>query len=151
MDVVNISSIQQGSFDSTFDDDFVLRIKSPKMDESESDTGIQTFSFEGTEGKGLDGPDHPKLVQIGSVKLNASSDGEEDRFSVRILGYKVNNSKMSTIWNTVNALKQIKNYQIQPWKLTGPKLDGFNTAGTLRHVTKASLKSLEYAVHLGLR
>ena len=94
MDVANISSIQQGSFDSSFDDDFILRIKSPKVDESEGDTGVYTFSFEGgTEGKGLDGPDHPRLVQVGSVKLNASTDGEGDHFSVQILGYKVNHSK----------------------------------------------------------
>ena len=90
MDVANISSIQQGSFDSSFDDDFVLRIKTPKMNESEGDTGVHTFSFDCTsDGKGLDGPDSPKLDQIGSVKLNAICGGDDNSFTVNILGYKV--------------------------------------------------------------
>ena len=90
MDVANISSIQQGSFDSSYDDDFILRIKTPKMDESGGDTGVHTFSFDcGSEGRGLDGPDCLNLEHIGSVKLNAVCGGNADSFAVSILGYKV--------------------------------------------------------------
>ena len=90
MCVANISSIQQGSFDSTFDDDFVLRVKSPATkDDSEGDTGIHTFTFHVSDQKRLDSPSCSDLIQIGTIKFKATENAGENMYSMRILGFKV--------------------------------------------------------------
>ena len=90
MCVANISSIQQGSFDSTFDDDFVLRVKSPATkDDSEGDTGIHTFTFHESDQKRLDSPSCSDLIQIGTIKFKATENAGENLYSMRVLGFKV--------------------------------------------------------------
>lgn len=91
--MANISSIQQGSFDSTFDDDFVLRIKSPNIKNETGDTGVHTFSFGESDQKCLDGPDYSDLVQVGTIKLKASENENTKTFSLRVLDCKVNNER----------------------------------------------------------
>ena len=97
--MANISSIKQGSFDSTFDDDFVLRTKSPNVKNETDDTGVHTFSFAESDQKCLDGPDYSDLIQIGTIKLKSAENENDKTFSLRVLECKVNDKirKYSTV------------------------------------------------------
>ena len=87
----HISKIQQGSFDSSFDDSFILRVKADsKMEESKSDTGVGSITF-GDDSISFNSGDHdfPNWMKMAGVKLKATSDGENNTFAAKILGFKV--------------------------------------------------------------
>ena len=86
-----LSKIQQGSFDSSFDDSFVLRIKSESKCESyESDTGLGSISF-GNQSISINSGDQDRqnCMMMGGTMLKASVDGEGNTFAAKILGFKV--------------------------------------------------------------
>ena len=87
----HLSKIQQGSFDSSFDDSFVLRIKTESKCESiENDTGLGSISF-GNQSISFNSGDHDRQnwLMIGGTMMKATADGDRDTFAAKILGFKV--------------------------------------------------------------
>ena len=98
--IENISRIQdEGTFDESFDDDFVIRAKDIQVESGfQSKSGSLVFE---DSAPGSGSSNDRCWERIGNVKLMASSSDFNDQFSFRIAEKKVisklNNTKVKTV------------------------------------------------------
>ena len=97
---ISCSEIQdEGTFDQSFDDDFVIAMRSfsALTNEHEKDGSI-VFEDSGIQSKS-ECPDIRSWIQIGDLMLKCDNSKADDSFNIKILGQKVNFEHIDIIQN----------------------------------------------------